>query len=763
MRRELKLVLLVFFLVVGPAVVLSFLAGRVLGNWQVILQKRMEVAAARELENVVQGWNLRLDDARRELQHSLAVAPPVQVFPAYSASNAWISGLFLFAQGQGLIYPLGEDTNTAFRGREAPALPSRNTLFHGGEAPVAATHSAALIREYLQILEQPEVPPDLALRTRLRLAQAYRKTGQLNEARACLEPVVKDGGDGLRQDPAARSDPAASGSSARHEPSSPQGLRDPEDGFCYDIIALKILSELCEGAGDKAGARQADIELLRRVLDRYDGMAPFQRQLASLHIEKRLGDPAIAGQTPGRDAALFAQWRERKRGREWDRESRVRLEKEFVLLAQSGQVSGEAWTVVRIGTNEYWVTLAGPPGHPATPTGSMSWPGDLFIAIQLDRELLKTTLVRSASRTEADTGLAIEIMGIQDATTGPRPLLSERRMAPPLDRVTLAAYPADSQAFLANIQLQSRLYGWGGLVLIVSVVVGGWLMWREAVHEIRAARERSDFAAAVSHDLRTPLSSMRMLAESLYLGRIEDETKRRRFLETILKESDRLSRLTDRALYFIQFGQGALRYRMTEGDLGGLVKDVVETFAIGVGAEVREAEGGKRGDVSERGGAGVSGWKKEGNEGEGATTDDRPRTTEDGGEKWVIDLALSDDLPATRFDAGAMEQVVFNLLDNAVKYSQERKRIEVGIQEDASHRHIRVMVKDHGAGIAAKDLKRIFKAYQRGGGSGHTAGLGLGLALCRDVVKAHRGRIEVESRVGQGSTFTVILPAAVGV
>ena len=78
--------------------------------------------------------------------------------------------------------------------------------------------------------------------------------------------------------------------------------------------------------------------------------------------------------------------------------------------------------------------------------------------------------------------------------------------------------------------------------------------------------------------LRTPLSSMRMLTESLYLGRIEDPEKRNKFLGVMLRECDRLGRLTDRALYFFRFGQGAMRYRLTEGDLGSLVKDTADAF-----------------------------------------------------------------------------------------------------------------------------------------------------------------------------------------
>ena len=229
--------------------------------------------------------------------------------------------------------------------------------------------------------------------------------------------------------------------------------------------------------------------------------------------------------------------------------------------------------------------------------------------------------------------------------------------------------------------------------------------------EIRQARERSDFAAVVSHDLRTPLSSMRMLAESLYMGNVTDETKRKKFLGAIIKESDRLSRLTDRALYFIRYGQGALRYQFTEGDLGGVVREVTETFAVGVGSDVK------------------------------------------------ITMNISPDVPPVRFDAGAIEQVVYNLLDNAVKYSPKDKsvRIEVGLGVEAGK--IALSVKDYGAGMTSEEVRHVLKPYRRGKNAErqNARGIGLGLALCQHVVQAHGGRIQIQSEPGKGSIFTILL------
>lgn len=745
-RRELKLVILVFLLVVGPAVVLSFLAGRVLGNWQVIFQRRMETDASDVLDRVAARWAAQFAGIRQDLVKGLASQPPATVAATCAVSNTWFAGFFVYRQGVGLIYPSREETALAFSPRSETGIQHPVLLSRSVTSEMTATNPASAIREFRQMLDQPGVSPDLACRLRLQLAHANWMLGETADALTNLSLV-------------AQYLPALPGTRLLHKPdaigensggsTNPPCLRDPEEGFFYDLIALKTMAQVYRQAGDERGARGADLELMRRGMERYDQMVPLQRA----QILDYLG--GVTGLVDSTEAPLpamtaLALWRERERSRALDRGFRSRLEQDLSAAAASASGLASGWMRISVGTNDLLVTAAPLPAEPS---------GEVLIAVQIAQEALRETLSQSASEAGAHLGLAIrcsfsDAMGRVDErkpSTGSSkasgPVLAERRLSPPLERVTLSAYPADLQAFLANVRLQARLYGWGGLVLIFSVVIGGWLMWREAAGEIRAARERSAFAASVSHDLRTPLSSMRMLAESLHLGRINDENKKRQFLGTILKESDRLSRLTDRALFFIQFGQGALRYHLTEGDLGGLVKDVVETFATGIGAEVRE-DVRTFSDVDGAGPAADGGLPGTQTAIDGAAND-----------RWSIRLAISPDLPPVRFDAGALEQVVFNLLDNAVKYSRDDRRIDVRVQPGQHRGQVLIAVTDHGIGIDPADTKRIFRAYQRGKGSANTAGLGLGLALCRDIVKAHRGRIEVTSRMGSGSTFAVILPA----
>jgi signal transduction histidine kinase len=733
-RRELKLVILVFLLVVGPAVVLSFLAGRVLGNWQVIFQKRMETEAAKTLENVAANWAERLDELRRGLQDDLARYPPDVCAATYALSNAWIAGLFVYEQGK-LSYPPRDEIEITFTPRHETAPHDDSGLPHVGAGDGVATNPTWAIREYRQVLEHPGLSADLANRTRLHLARLYRKAGQVEDALTNLAVVARF--PGL---PSALPESLSS--------SHAVFARDPEEGFYYDLIALQEMSRLFAETGI-SGVRQVDLELMRRGLQRYADLAPLQREQVMSYLADSIAKHDYAA--GDEDPRILARWHERVRGRRLEKAFRDKVEQELfrVLASEPGLAGG--WVRGRIGTNEFLLTS----GSPESPTSRV----ERVIAVQLDSTAVRQTLDQLGDSAGNAAGLTIryEVAGSSGRSAGTTrpdatsardgPLLAERRLTAPLERVTSMAYPADSRAFSANVRLQARLYGWGGLVLLCSVVVGGWLVWREAANEIRAARERSEFAAAVSHDLRTPLSSMRMLAESLYLGRIQDEDKRQRFLGTILKESDRLSRLTDRALYFIRFGQGALRYRFTEGDLAGLVRDVVETFATGIGGRIIERE-------TDNGGRGREALRRlplslnDGSVGEQGG----------GNEEWTITLTISRDLPPVCFDAGAMEQVVFNLLDNAAKYSRNDRRIEVEVAWEPRRGQVLIVVTDHGMGITPTDLRRIFRAYQRGGGSVNTAGLGLGLALCQDIVKAHRGRIQVKSEVGCGSTFTVVLP-----
>ncbi|MCX7590904.1 MAG: HAMP domain-containing histidine kinase, partial [Kiritimatiellae bacterium] len=315
---------------------------------------------------------------------------------------------------------------------------------------------------------------------------------------------------------------------------------------------------------------------------------------------------------------------------------------------------------------------------------------------------------------------------------GIRGRLAEGSLASPFDSIRIAACAEDPERVARFSAQQVRLHAWAVALLAGGVVTGVWLLIRETAAELRRMRTRSDFVIGVSHDLRTPVSSVKMLAETLYTGRITDSQTARKFLGVIAREADRLNQLIERVLYFVRLDQDAIEHAPRPTEIGRFVREVVQSFLTrySISAEGNEATGG----------AGP-----------------------------IVSLHVADGLPQVKIDEGAMTQVLLNLLDNAVKYTRPgvppQVQVEVGCVGSAwwllkRRRRVVIAVRDNGIGIGRRDRRRIFRRYYRTPEArrSNVSGVGLGLALCRRIIKMHGGRIGVQSKPGEGSTFFIALP-----
>lgn len=278
---------------------------------------------------------------------------------------------------------------------------------------------------------------------------------------------------------------------------------------------------------------------------------------------------------------------------------------------------------------------------------------------------------------------------------------------------TLRLYAADISAARRQLASRRRLVLFGLATALLIVIIGLYAVTRAVHHEIAVARLQSDFVSAVSHEFRTPLTTLRQLTELLAGGRVTSEERRTRYYETLLRESERLHKLVEGLLDFGRMEAGALEFRPRPLDAGTLVSDVVREFQA---------------EVADRG--------------------YRVACRTDNG-----------DCPV-QADPEALSRAVWNLLDNAVKYSPDERAVAVSVGRLDDHVIIRV--EDRGIGISADEQQRIFEKFVRGAGSETRAvkGTGIGLAMVRHIVTAHGGDIRVESRPGDGSTFTIRLPAA---
>jgi signal transduction histidine kinase len=253
----------------------------------------------------------------------------------------------------------------------------------------------------------------------------------------------------------------------------------------------------------------------------------------------------------------------------------------------------------------------------------------------------------------------------------------------------------------------------GVFVLLVVVIAAGLIAtYRLVRRESEIARLKSDFVANVSHDLKTPLSLIRMFSETLEMDRVPDRQRRREYYAVLTRESERLSRLIDNVLDFSRIESGRQRYELAPGPIEPLIQDVLESF---------------RHPLQQQG--------------------------------FTLDVIIAPDLPDVAMDDEAIKQALANLLDNAMKYSAERRHISVTARREGDG--LAVEVADEGIGIPVAERERIFEKFYRIGKSETQGrrGSGVGLALVKHIAEAHGGRVMVDGQVGIGSRFTLHLPA----
>ncbi len=280
---------------------------------------------------------------------------------------------------------------------------------------------------------------------------------------------------------------------------------------------------------------------------------------------------------------------------------------------------------------------------------------------------------------------------------------------------TLRVVNADPEADLAQLTARRRLLFAGLGFVALLVVAGSYFSARAIARESEAARLQSDFVAAVSHEFRTPLTSMRQFTDLLSDGRVSSEEERTKCYAALSRGTRRLTRLVENLLDFGRMEAGAHGFNMEP--IGA--KEWVER----VTSEFQE-------EVVGRGYRIEVGWN-------GA------------GERVVL------------ADEAALGRALWNLLDNAVKYSPDCKTIWVDGRSDEGW--LTISVRDRGIGVPAPEQREIFRKFVRGSvPAGHIVkGTGLGLALVEQIVQAHGGTTRLESTVGEGSTFSVRLPEQV--
>ena len=293
----------------------------------------------------------------------------------------------------------------------------------------------------------------------------------------------------------------------------------------------------------------------------------------------------------------------------------------------------------------------------------------------------------------------------------PETVFLSQPAGPTLPDWRLAFSLKDQRLFDTAADQRIASYVWIGVLVVATVIVLAALALRLVRRQMALTQLRNDLVANVTHELKTPLASMRLLVDTLLNSQPLHEQTAREYLQLIAQENLRLSRLIDNFLTFS---------RMERNKYAFGFKEVPATAIV-----------------------------------EGAITAVRERFNTPG---CQFETHIAPDLPSLVADADALVTAVVNLLDNAYKYSGEEKQITLSAR--AENGSVCFAVKDNGIGLSPRDTKRIFKRFfqvdQRLSRSG--GGCGLGLSIVKFIVTAHHGSVRVESQLGRGSTFTISLP-----
>lgn len=418
------------------------------------------------------------------------------------------------------------------------------------------------------------------------------------------------------------------------------------------------------------------------------------------------------------------------RPREADARRRKAAEIALPKISWLGKIRNLAWTQVDVDNFAYHHELLDGGGSALLAyTTRRAASGDLYYVVArlkldfigklwTDSELGPARKNRRIAVLDESNNL---VAGVRPSGPEARPggrLFYEGPFGKALYRWRVQMVPQNAEEFQAQ---RERTKGVRRVLILVSaviIVVGLVLVWLAVVTERRASRMKSDFIANVSHELKTPLSLIRMFGEMVATGRHKGEEAAREYGAIITRESERLSHLIDNVLDFARLERGKASYHFAEGNLADVVERALDICRYRL---------------------------------------DR--------EKMKLTLSVTEELPPARIDENEITLVVLNLVDNAIKHAADGGKVEVTLARAPGF--ITLAVRDFGAGIPPAEQSRIFERFYRSQSTRerNIRGSGIGLALVQYIAEAHGGRVTVESPVpgssDPGAVFTVFIPAPV--
>ena len=706
MQKRRRIVLLFGLGIVLPSLLLGYLAFRGIQNDRALVEKERLEDTRRAADRVTRA----VDEAITAVEEALAKAvanqtekPPLELAPALeklAAGNLLIEQVFYLNDLKEVRLPLAKLLYVADGSREAGSSPPSGL---SNPAEIQAAQRLEFQKKdypralagYLRALKKVNNPclEGLVLNS---IARVQRKSGLLKEAVSTYEDIVRGHG----------------------------GVIIPGGMPLGPSASLEICA-LSRELKDFAKSLQTSLELYKSLLGRewtleraeFDFFAPRAKTL----IEE-----VLAAKPPGLDLPAFQsefQTLETEEAEERNKTERMIAFEEGAAPALEAKLRGgtdeTSWSFSRLASvirnHSYLVSIA-------RPTVSAGGASNEAWGIIIDAERLRENALRPALRDNFRPGETTWAVIGKDGAV----ILSSEN--PPAGPVTFRAnFVSDTPDWTLEFHqppprlIRTFLLSRRGLYSFVFLLIAGILVFglaltiRSVSHELELARMKSDFVSTVSHKFKSPLTSIRQLAEMLQSGRVPSEERRQQYYDVLLEQSERLALLTDNILSLAKIEEGRAEFAFETTDISALLTKVVSSF--------------------------------------------RERVRHEG---FDIEFKVEGPIPLVAVDRTALSQAITNLIDNAIKYSGDSRKVVVGASVEELF--VAIAVKDFGVGIKKEDIDRVFERFFRGGDelTRTVKGSGLGLTLVKEIVEAHRGRVQVESEPGKGSVFSIRLPLLQG-
>jgi signal transduction histidine kinase len=337
------------------------------------------------------------------------------------------------------------------------------------------------------------------------------------------------------------------------------------------------------------------------------------------------------------------------------------------------------------------------------PASHVSSTGVVELSVESGLRCVTGVIGGERGRSVLDVGPLLEV--VDSSEEGPPGVT----LSDPFGGITVRPRAEVWEAMLGDYRRRIVMLVSEGAFFAVLLLVLIGLLWRSVRREVELERQHRNFLSAVTHELKSPLASMRLALETMASGRASPEAGKR-FLGNAIEDVERLEDMVEKVLEATRYGEGWTEIHREDTDLSRLVEDSIDTFRSRVVAT-----------------------------------------------NALLRANISPGIHA-EVDAEAMAIVISNLLENAVKYGDDPPTVEVDLSMDGNRAVLEVS--DNGAGISDDDAGLIFGRFYRGGDEmTRTArGTGLGLYLVQQIVEAHRGKVEVASTGPAGSIFRVTVP-----